>query len=474
MRAKILFRFVLVLTIVLAACSKEDNTPLNSTPKFEEQSFEVSEDFPAGQTIGVLEATDPDGDPLSFKIYKNDNDLFRVSSDGTLSLADDKNLDYETAVQHTIIVTVGDGDRQTDTKIIIDVINVIDTMAEEPESFVTHWKISNQNDIITIGTNAAYEYSYLIDWGDGTFETNLTDQNPSHKYAEKGIYQVIIQGEFPALNMGNTDIVSQEALVSMDKWGSMEWQTMENAFMGCVKMIYKATDVPNLTSVKNLTNMFADAKVLNASLNDWDVSGILKMDGTFSGAVNFNGDIGKWDVGNVTDMSNMFHNASSFNGDISKWDVASVKSMNGMFSSAIKFNVDLSDWTVDNVTDMTQMFSNAIEFNANIGGWNVENVSSMFGMFVDAFAFDRSLGNWNIAKGVILDKMLDGSGISRANYEATLIGWSDRADNAINTLDELNLGALGREYCSEDAILARNNLMANHGWTINGDSQQCN
>lgn len=462
-----------VMFLLMAACSKEDDTPLNNTPKFADQSFTVNEDFPAGQSIGLLVATDIDGDPLSFSMYKNDNDLFKVSSDGTLSLADGKNLDYETAQQHTIIVTVGDGDRQTDSKIVIDVVNVMDSMAEEPTSFITRWKTTKENEVITIGTNAAYEYNYVIDWGDGIVEANLTQQNPSHKYDEPGLYQVIIQGDFPALNMDNADNFSQEALVVLEKWGSMKWQTMERAFMGCVNMVYKATDSPDLTLVKSLTNMFANAKAFNANLNDWDVSGVLKMDGTFAGATNFNGDISKWDVGNVSDMTYMFYNASSFNVDISEWNVANAKHMKRMFSSASKFNADLSNWTVSNVTDMSQMFSNATEFNANISNWNVENVSNMFGMFFDALSFDQNLGNWNISTGVVMENMLDGSGISRVNYESTLIGWSNLADNQ-PFMGPITLGAAGLEYCSEDSVLSHANLINTHGWTINGDAQQCN
>ena len=67
---------------------------------------------------------------------------------------------------------------------------------------------------------------------------------------------------------------------------------MNVAFGGTTNMVYRATDVP-------------------------DLSGVTDMSGMFFGAHSFNGDISPWDVSGVTDMSGVFAGASSFNGDIS-------------------------------------------------------------------------------------------------------------------------------------------------------------
>ena len=45
----------------------------------------------------------------------------------------------------------------------------------------------------------------------------------------------------------------------------------------------------------------------------------------------FNGDISEWDVSSVTDMSVMFAYTNNFNQDISDWDVSSVTNMHEMF-----------------------------------------------------------------------------------------------------------------------------------------------
>ena len=44
-------------------------------------------------------------------------------------------------------------------------------------------------------------------------------------------------------------------------------------------------------------------------------------------AESFNGDLSKWNVSNVRDMEDMFYEARSFNGDLSKWNVSNVTNM---------------------------------------------------------------------------------------------------------------------------------------------------
>merc|ERR1719183_2443065 len=58
------------------------------------------------------------------------------------------------------------------------------------------------------------------------------------------------------------------------------------------------------------------------------------------------GPIGDWDVTSVKDMSSLFANSESFNGDISKWDVSRVTNMSGMFNEAKSFKGDISQWNV--------------------------------------------------------------------------------------------------------------------------------
>ena len=51
----------------------------------------------------------------------------------------------------------------------------------------------------------------------------------------------------------------------------------------------------------------------------------------FAYATKFNGDVSDWDVSSVKEMSDMFNGATEFNSDVSDWDVSSVKDMRVSF-----------------------------------------------------------------------------------------------------------------------------------------------
>jgi surface protein len=243
-------------------------------------------------------------------------------------------------------------------------------------SFITTWKTNNagtsNNNSITIPTTGV-GYNYEVSWkNDGVWETGSPT---THDYGTAGTYTVAIRGTFPQIYFNNGG--DKLKILSIEQWGSQVWNSMESAFFGCSNLVGNATDIPNLSSITNMTNMF-------------------------QGASSFNQDIGSWNVSSVTDMFGMFRFASSFNQDISDWDVSNVTNMNQVFARASSFNKDLSLWDVSSVTDMTYMFANAVSFDQDIGGWDVSSVTDMFGMFTNVT-------------------------LSPANYDSLLNGWASRA-----------------------------------------------
>ncbi|MER3373686.1 MAG: BspA family leucine-rich repeat surface protein [Allomuricauda sp.] len=404
----------------------------NQAPVIEPQGFEAAEDIADTDVIGTVAATDPEQDALTFSISTNDDDIFEIdASSGELSLAEGKALDFETAEGHTITVAVTDGvNDPVSAEITITVTNVYEALAEDPASFITTWVTTVNNETIKIGVDAALTYDYTIDWGDGTVEDITDRSDPQHEYAGPGTYTVAIKGAFPAIRMGNNVNLVQadrDRLASIEQWGTNLWASMYYAFAYCGNMVYNATDVPDLSQVTN-------------------------MGGMFSGATAFNGDLSGWDVSNVTDMSFMFSGADAFNGDISGWDVSNVTNMPGMFQHASAFNGDISGWDVSSVTDMIYMFYNAVTFNRNLGAWDIGSVIEM-------------------------DEMLSGSGLSTANYGATILGWATYVQNN-NGPSNIPLGASGLYYCSgqQSVVGARTFLTDTHGWYINdeGGTNICN
>jgi surface protein len=264
-----------------------------------------------------------------------------------------------------------------------------------PDAFVTTWNTlnfgtSNDNQI-TIPTEGT-GYNYSINWGDGSFDHNVTG-DITHTYATSGTYGIAITGDFPRIyfNMEGDAI----KLESIDQWGNIAWTSMKNAFAGCYKVKGFASDAPNLSNVSRMDSMFADANSFNQDLNNWDVSTVTKMEYMFLRAGTFNGDISTWNTGNVTNMEAMFAVASQFNQNLNDWDVSSVTNMKLMFAYADNFNGNIAAWDVINVTNMQEMFYNAKSFNGFLYFWDVDNVTNMALMFAFAESFNGSLPNWN-------------------------------------------------------------------------------
>ncbi len=314
--------------------------------------------------------------------------------------------------------------------------------------FITTWKTDNEgasaDNELEIYTLENEVYDYVIEWGDGNRDVNVTG-NITHTYSQPGTYQVEISGVFPAIING--DFASQEGsniviqrdgrkLLTIEQWGDIEWSTMQGAFSNCTNLItISSNDSPDLENVTSTEFMFASATSFNQDIGSWDVSGVTNMSGMFASATSFNQDIGGWDVSNVADMSFVFAGATSFNQDIGGWDVSNVTDMSFVFASATSFNQDIGGWDVSNVTDMRVVFNGAQLFNQDIGGWDVSNVTDMFSMF----SF---------------------SGLTTANYDVILDGWSQ-----LELQQSVTFNVSSVQY-SPSSQAARNILTDRFGWDI--------
>jgi gliding motility-associated-like protein len=221
----------------------------------------------------------------------------------------------------------------------------------------------------------------------------------------------------------------------------------------------------NVSSVTNMGFMFWVAESFNQPIDNWDVSQVTSMSGMFAHS-SFNQPIATWNVTSVTSMAQMFNHASSFNQPIGTWNVGNVTSMIAMFAGATSFNQSLESWNVGNVTTMHGMFAEASSFDQPLLTWNVSNVRDMDWMFYKASSFNQPLGSWNVSSVLIMNRMLNLSGLDIDNYDQTLIGWS-----AQNVKENLILGAEGLKYCAGEADRAH--LITNKGWSITGDSKGC-
>lgn len=311
--------------------------------------------------------------------------------------------------------------------------------AQNPDAFIMTWvptPASSSNPTVIIPVVEDSSNNYTIDFGDGTVLTNQTG-TVTHTYNDTFVqpYTITMTGTFKHIRFKDTAYLTSSNQVfshnnwlrSIDQWGTNQWGSMQGAFYDCKSLTITATDIPDLSQVTNMSEMFKgvsgyvqgtpigsqdmsnlvnwnvsnvtnmesmfQSSYFNHSINQWDVSNVTNMRSMFA-VSSFNQLLDNWDVSNVTDMSYMF-NATLYNQPLNNWDVSNVTDMSSMFNFSYDFNQPLDNWDVSNVTNMKDMFNNA-GFNQDISNWNVSSVTDMSGMFSNS-PFNQPLNNWDVS-----------------------------------------------------------------------------
>ena len=268
----------------------------------------------------------------------------------------------------------------------------------------------DESNIVTITTNQMYTYNFDIDWdNDGIYDDTEVNNTVSHTYADGEDKIIQIRGNFPYLVEGNN-------IIDVLQWGDNKWKSMHRSFYKSKIVSFSATDVPDLSEVKSMSEMFSHANEFEGGIDLWDVSNVKDMHGMFCEAYSLKHGLEQWDVSNVTNMSYMFSRAMQFEGDISQWDVSNVTNMSYMFNRANYGIYSLGQWDVSNVTDMSGMFyfSGA----KNISQWDVSKVTNMESMFNEGCIEDEELSQWDVSNVKNMAWMF-----SKAHFNGDISQW---------------------------------------------------
>ncbi|MEJ6078825.1 BspA family leucine-rich repeat surface protein [Vibrio sp. 1-Bac 57] len=362
--------------------------------------------------IATISATDEDGGDISYRLSAADGTNYKIDSEtGEVTLTN-AGVTWVNSGEDLPDFKVTAASNTGDTSTTTQTVNL-----EALTGFITTWKTDNfgtsdDNQIsIPIGTKGSGDINFTVYWGDGTSSTH-TSGPAEHQYDIAGTYTVSIVGDFPGINFDdsntkNNNPASTDAdkLLTIEQWGNIAWQDLDDAFEGADNLVINATDTPDLSAITNLSDMFKGATSINADLSGWVTSSVTDMSGMFNGATAFNQDIGGWNTSNVTNMQSLFSSASSFNQDISAWNTSSVVNMRDMFLSADAFNQNIGDWNTSNVTTLHGMFAYTDAFNQDISTWDTSSVTSMQSTFFGAIAFKQDIGEWDTSQVTTMQNM---------------------------------------------------------------------
>lgn len=382
----------------------------------EDVSTLAAGDFTLVTTSGSVYGTVATITPVSGSVY--DVTVTWVSGYGDLRLdLNDSDSSLEDVVGRKLATTYVSGS-QSFTKL--------------PPPFITSWDTTlpgSANNTIVLPLVSGSTYDFVVDWGDGT-QDHITAWNApakTHVYAVAGIKTVKMYGVFGRFAFENAD--DKEKLLDVLYWGPNRWTSMKSAFYGCTNLTtFSAPDVPNFTSVTNMSEMFRGATSFNDDLNNWSVSNVTDMSYIFAGATDFNGDITGWNTGKVTTFASAFAGTATFNRNIGGWNTASATSMKSMFEGAV-FNQSIGSWNTSKVTNMSAMFKSNVAFNKAVKAWSTRSVTDMSSMFHGATAFNQLISTWDTSKVTTMNDMFNGA----SAFNQDLSGW-----NVSNVATHLN------------------------------------
>ncbi|MCP4377420.1 MAG: DUF4347 domain-containing protein, partial [bacterium] len=220
-------------------------------------------------TISII---DTEGGDVT-TILTNPDDTVTLASGTVIELRADGRLKVTSAASESFNYTINDG--TTDSNEVTITLTVgNDQATAEATGFVTTWQTDNPgtsaSDTITIPIGAG-DTDFTVFWGDGT-STDYTGGPATHTYASAGTYTVAIVGDFPGVNFNAGS--DGDKLLSVEQWGNIAWQDLNDAFDGAENLVINASDAPDLSGVTNLSEMFRDATSINQDISGWDTSSV--------------------------------------------------------------------------------------------------------------------------------------------------------------------------------------------------------
>lgn len=260
-------------------------------------------------------------------------------------------------------------------------------------------------------------FNAVVDWGDGNIDiiTSPTQAETLHTYGSPGIYEINITDSLSGWRFDNNG--DKDKLINVLNWGVFRFD-INRAFKGCSLTTINATDKPFLITTLNET--FFDCR----NLGSFDVS--------------------KWDLSNCINLRRAFKNVG--------------RNAAGTFTA-----LNVLNWDVSNVTRMDEILQRTDISIFDTTNWVTTAMLNMKSAFRQCNNLDYPLDNFDM-NGVtdVRDLFRDSTGMSTANYDATLISW---ANQTLNQNEQTNFGD-AKYTLGGLAEASRDTIINTYGWTI--------
>lgn len=219
--------------------------------------------------------------------------------------------------------------------------------------FIGKWETTDGK--IILPTRGDFDYTYqkendpsITGFGKGTYAKNVID------VSEAGAYIISITPKISlAFDYGKSNVLPSERaqFKELKQWGDVVWMmVISGSFSGCSELKVTATDVPNLSEVNFMLEMFKNCTSITEipNLNQWNLSKVRNMNFMFEGASSFNQDISQLNVSNAKEMKGLLKGATAFNQNLGSWIIKGGALLNDIFSDSgmdcVNYSNTLKGW----------------------------------------------------------------------------------------------------------------------------------
>lgn len=342
--------------------------------------------------------------------------------------------------------------------------------------FITVWETIIASETIKLPFTVAIGLNIDVDWGDGSPIENFTTVNPTHVYVSTGQHTVTITGQ--STQYGASDITFQSKCIDVIKYGDLGIEDWFRAFYQSSVTDVTATD--GVKSEATITaQMFAETTTLTSvDISNFDYTNVTDMSIMFKNCSSLiSMDLSNINFGIVADMSQMFRSCTSLTSldlsntitnslinldqlcllcanlitvNLSGIDSSNVTAFSSMFEGCTSItSINLTNVDTSSSITMQRMFTNCSALTSlDFSSFDMGNVADISFMFFNCSGFSPDISGFDVSSVTTADRMMESSGFSDSDYDATLLAWS------VQTLNSAVLFHAGSAQYTEAAARA--------------------